>query len=63
VPAKKPKHQFKIGDRVTVSLQTGRLVEATAKAIVQKTDGLRLQVDYGIDETAPVYLWQVRPAE
>jgi hypothetical protein len=32
------------------------------KAIINRTDGVRLQVDYGKDETALVYLWQVRAA-
>ena len=58
--SKKPDRQFKVGDRVTVSLSSGRIVEAKVKAIVNQTDGVRLQVDYGKDETALVYLWQVR---
>jgi hypothetical protein len=29
------------------------------KAIIGRTDGKRLQVDFGKDETALVYLWQV----
>jgi|SRR5215469_5450130 len=31
------------------------------KASINPTDGIRLQVDYEKDETALVYLWQVRP--
>ena len=45
-------HQFKVGDEVTVSLHTGRIVDAVVKAIMDRTDGARLQVDYGKDETA-----------
>ena len=62
VPAgKKPDdRQFKVGDRVTVSLSAGRVGDAIVKAIINRTDGVRLQVDYGKDETALVYLWQVR---
>ena len=56
-------HKFQVGDRVTVSLSAGRVVGATVKAIINRTDGVRLQVDYGKDETALVYLWQVRPAD
>jgi hypothetical protein len=33
------------------------------EAIINRTDGVRLQVDYGKDETALVYLWQVRADE
>jgi hypothetical protein len=29
------------------------------KAVINRTDGVRLQVDYGKDEAALVYLWQV----
>jgi len=46
-----------------VSLSAGRVVDATVKAIINCTDGVRLQVDYGKDETALVCLWQVRPSE
>jgi hypothetical protein len=63
VPRQKPERQFKVGDRVTVNLHTGRLVDATVKAVISQTDGVRLQVDYGKDETALVHLWQVHPSD
>jgi len=50
---------YAVGDRVTVNLHTGRIVEATVKAVIERTGGKRLQVDFGKDETALVYLWQV----
>ena len=53
------KHRFKVGDRVSVTLHTGLLVDATVRAIVERTDGVHLQVDYGKDETALVELWRV----
>jgi hypothetical protein len=62
VPARKTpddEHQFKVGDRVSVTLHTGLLVDATVRAIVKRTDGVHLQVDYGKDETALVELWRV----
>jgi hypothetical protein len=61
VPAPKnpDERQFKVGDRVTVSVSAGRVVDGVVKAIINRTDGVRLQVDYGEDETALVYLWQV----
>jgi hypothetical protein len=37
----------------------GRIVEATIKAIINRTDGQRRQVDFGKDETALVRSWQV----
>ena len=51
--------QHKVGDHVLVKLSGGRIVEATIKAIVDTTEGMRLQVDFGFDETALVYDWQV----
>jgi hypothetical protein len=53
-------HQFKVGDRVSITLHTGRIVDGTVRAIVHQQDGIRLQVDYGNDETALVELWRVR---
>ena len=46
--------QFKVGDRVKVSLPLGRIVDTTVKAVIERTDGLHLQVDYGNDQTALV---------
>jgi hypothetical protein len=57
IAATMPKH--KVGDRVLVKLSGGRIVEATIKALVDTTEGTRLQVDFGYDETALVYEWQV----
>ena len=50
--------KHKVGDHVLVKLSGGRIVEATIKAIVDTTDGTRLQVSFG-EETALIYLWQV----
>ena len=59
----KPERVFEVGDRITVSLSAGCIVDGVVKAIINRADGVRLQVDYGKDETALVYLWQVRPAD
>jgi len=62
VPKSNPApRQFKVGDRVSLTLHTGRIVDGTVRAIVEKTTGIQLQVDYGKDETALVELWRVRP--
>ena len=50
---------FAVGDRTSVNLHTGRIVEATIKAVIDRTDGSRLQVDFGKDEAALIYFWQV----
>jgi hypothetical protein len=49
---------YKVGDRVLVKLSGGRIVEATVKAVVERTDGIRLQVSFG-NETALIYLWEI----
>jgi hypothetical protein len=51
--------QFKVGDPVSITLHAGRIVDGTVRAVVERTDGMRLQIDYGKDETALVELWRV----
>jgi hypothetical protein len=50
---------YAVGDRVKVNLHTGTIVDATIKAIIDRTGRKRLQVDCGKDETALIYDWQV----
>jgi hypothetical protein len=45
-------------DHVLVKLSGGRIVEATIKAVVEPTNGVRLQVSFG-EETALIYPWQI----
>ncbi len=40
-------------------MHRSKIVDATVKAVIERTDGKRLQVDFGKDETALVHLWQV----
>lgn len=61
--AQRERHDYQVADHVIVSLTGGRVVEATVKAVIERTDGIRLQVDYGNDETGLVGLWQVRSDE
>ena len=49
---------FKVGQHVKVKLSGGRLVDAEIKAIIETTEGKRLQVSFG-EETARIYVWQV----
>lgn len=59
MPKKPSPRQFKVGDRVKVSLPLGHIVDATIRAVIEHTDGVRLQVDYGKDQTALVRASQV----
>ena len=55
----KNKREFKVGDRVKVSLPVGRIVDATIRAVVEHIDGLKLQVDFGHEQTALIDVRQV----
>jgi hypothetical protein len=57
--SKKPEPQFTVGQRIRINVHTGRIEDAIVKAIVEHTDGLRLQVDFGHAQTALIHLWQV----
>jgi hypothetical protein len=50
--------QFKVGDRVKVSMHGGKVVDAVIKAVIDRTDGLHYQVDFGNEQTALVGEWQ-----
>jgi hypothetical protein len=50
--------QFKIGDKIQANLH-GRVIHATVRTVVEYTHGIKLQVDFGRDETALVELRQV----
>ncbi len=56
--AEKDTRKYKVGDHVPVKLSGGRIVEATIKAVVETTEGERLQVSFG-EETALIYPWQI----
>lgn len=56
---KESEHKYKVGEKVSITLHTGRIVDGTVRAVVENSDGIRLQVDYGKDETALVELWRV----
>ena len=50
--------KHKVGDDLLVKLSGARIVEATIKAVVETTEGVRLQVSFG-NETALIYPWQI----
>jgi len=53
MPAKEPKRQFKVGDKIRVNLHHGKIEEAVVRAVIQGDDGIKLQVDVvGLDLTA-----------
>ena len=60
MPAKEPKRDFKVGDKVRVNLHHGKIEDAVVRAVVQDDDGIKLQVDVvGLDLTALIDRRQV----
>jgi hypothetical protein len=57
--AKKTPEEYKPGQSIRVKLSGGRIEEARINHVIQHPDGMKLQVDFGHDETALVELWQV----
>ncbi len=49
-----PRKQPKVGDKIRVSMHGGKIVDAVIKAIIDKTNGLHYQVDFGKEQTALV---------
>jgi hypothetical protein len=44
--------ELKPGQHIRIKLSGGRIEEATIKAVIDRTDGVRLQVDFGHDDCA-----------
>jgi hypothetical protein len=51
--------RFNVGDKIRVNMHAGKIVDATIKAVIPETDGVRLQVDFGFNQTALIHEWQV----
>ena len=49
---------YRVGDHIQISLNN-RILDAVIRAVVDRSDGLRLQVDFGHEQTALIYEWQV----
>jgi len=59
VPAKEPKRDFKVGDKIHVNLHHGKIEDAVVRAVIEDSDGTKLQVDFGHEQTALIHEWQV----
>ena len=49
---------YRVGDRIQISLNN-QILDGVIRAVNEQTDGLRLQVDFGHEQTALIYEWQV----
>jgi ribosomal 50S subunit-recycling heat shock protein len=54
----KKSEPYKVGDHIQISLNN-RIIDAVVRAVVEQTDGIRLQVDLGNEQTALIHEWQV----
>jgi hypothetical protein len=60
VPAKEPRRDFNVGDKVRVNLHHGKIEDAVVRAVVHNDDAIKLQVDVvGLDLTALIDTRQV----
>ena len=58
--AKEPNRDFKVGDKVRVNLQHGKIEDAVVRAVIQDDDGTKLQLDVvGLDLAALIDTRQV----
>ena len=40
-------------------MHAGKIVDATIKAIIDSTEGVKYQVDFGFDQTVLIHEWQI----
>jgi hypothetical protein len=50
---------LKVGDKIRVCMHGGKIVDAVIKAIIDKTDALHYQIDFGNEQTALIREWQI----
>ena len=59
MPKNQPKRQFKVGDKIRVNLHHGKVEDAVVMAVIEDEDGVKLQVDFGYEQTALIHAYQV----
>jgi hypothetical protein len=52
--------EYKVGNPLIVMLDDGRIVEAKIRAVIEGHPSVRLQVDYGHDETVLIHEKQLK---
>jgi len=50
---------FHVGEKIGVNLHRGKIEDAVVRAVIQDDDGIKLQVDVGLDLTALIDTRQV----
>jgi hypothetical protein len=54
-----PAKSYKVGDHIRVSMHGGKIVDSVIKAVLDTTDCLKYQIDFGKDQTATISERQV----
>jgi uncharacterized protein YheU (UPF0270 family) len=52
------KNEYKVGDHVQISLNN-QIMDVVIRAVIEDSSGLRLQVDFGHEQTSLIHEWQV----
>ena len=58
-PNKDESSDYAVGDQIKVKLHDGRKVDATIRAVFHQNGEMKLNIDYGHEETATIELWQL----
>ena len=58
---KKPENnrQFNVGDKIRVDLNHGKIEDATIRAVISEEGRIKLQIDFGYEQTALIPVSQV----
>jgi hypothetical protein len=58
---KKPDNnrQFNVGDKIRVDLHHGKIEDATIRAVISEEGSIKLQIDFGYEQTALIPVSQV----
>lgn len=51
--------QYKVGGKIRVNMHSGKIVDATIKAIIDTTGGVKYQIDFDVQRTALISEWQI----
>jgi small-conductance mechanosensitive channel len=57
--AEQMNRQFNVGDKIRVNLHHGKIEDATIRAVISEEDGVKLQIDFGYEQTALIPVSQV----
>ena len=57
--AEQMNRQFNVGDKIRVNLHHGKIEDATIRAVISEEGRIKLQIDFGYEQTALIPVSQV----